>query len=268
MIPYIFQPALTLGLVSVHGFGVLVAVALILGMVLVNRRARSEGLDPDVAFQLVTRVIVGGFVGAHLVDRFIYFPADTLAHPWSIVLLWEGLSSFGGFLGGTIGALLLLRRAATTQRWRYLDAVAYALPFSWVFGRLGCFLAFDHPGIATSLFLGERYTDGIVRHNLGLEEALYTIPVAALFYVLGRRKRSPGFFTGLLAVVYAPIRFLLDFLRIIDVRYLGLTPGQYGAATLLVTGIVIIWRAWRAPRRGSPGVRRDGDPAASSPNGT
>jgi phosphatidylglycerol:prolipoprotein diacylglycerol transferase len=47
---------------------------------------------------------------------------------------------------------------------------------------------------------------------------------------------------GLLAVLYAPVRFLLDFLRFEDVRYFHLTPGQYGAATLLVVGVLILWR--------------------------
>jgi phosphatidylglycerol:prolipoprotein diacylglycerol transferase len=121
--------------------------------------------------------------------------------------------------------------------------VAYAFPTSWFFGRTGCFVAFDHPGAATSFFLAERYTDGVVRHNLGLDEALYTLPVALFFLWLGRgRARAPGFFVGLLAVLYAPARFLLDSLRLVDVRYLGFTPGQYGAAALIVVGALILWR--------------------------
>lgn len=110
-------------------------------------------------------------------------------------------------------------------------------------GHLGCFLAFDHPGLATRLFLGEVYTDGVVRHNLGLEEALYMIPVVLLFWTLGRRPRPAGFFAGLLALLYAPVRFALDFLRIVDARYFGLTPGQYGAVALFVVGGLILLRS-------------------------
>jgi phosphatidylglycerol:prolipoprotein diacylglycerol transferase len=43
-------------------------------------------------------------------------------------------------------------------------------------------------------------------------------------------------------VLYAPVRFLLDFLRYVDVRYFDFTPGQYGAAALLVVGVLILWR--------------------------
>jgi phosphatidylglycerol:prolipoprotein diacylglycerol transferase len=188
----------------------------------------------------VSWILLGGFAGAHLVDRLVYFPRETLADPLSILRFWEGLSSFGGFLGGTTGALLFFgRRAAPGTAWRYVDSFAYAFPFGWLFGRLGCFLAYDHPGRTTHFLLGQRYTDGLVRHNLGLEEALYTVLIALLFHALGRKPRFAGFYLALLLVLYAPFRFTVDFLRIVDVRYGGLTPGQYGCFALLAVGLVI-----------------------------
>jgi phosphatidylglycerol:prolipoprotein diacylglycerol transferase len=74
-----------------------------------------------------------------------------------------------------------------------------------------------------------------------LDEALCILPVALFFLWLGRRRApSSGFFVGLLAVLYAPVRFMLDFLRVADVRYFQFTPGQYGAALLLVVGVLIL----------------------------
>jgi phosphatidylglycerol---prolipoprotein diacylglyceryl transferase len=242
MIPYFAQPSLSLGPVSIHAFGVLVALAMLSGMHLIRRRAVAWGLDPATAERLTIWILLGGFAGAHLIDRLVYFPADTVANPWSLLRFWEGLSSFGGFLGAIVGAALFVRHERLgSRKWRYLDLIAYAFPVGWFFGRMGCFVAFDHPGSATSFFLAERYSDGVVRHNLGLDEALYTLPVALLFLWLGRRRaRAPGFFVGLLAVLYAPVRFLLDFLRFADVRYFHFTPGQYGAAALLVVGVLIL----------------------------
>ena len=115
---------------------------------------------------------------------------------------------------------------------------------SWAasLGRLGCFVAYDHPGRPTGFVLGQMYKDGVVRHNLGLEEALYTVAIAVLFHSLGRKPRFPGFFLGLFLLLYAPFRFGVDFLRIIDVRYYGLTPGQYGCIALALTGAAILAR--------------------------
>jgi phosphatidylglycerol:prolipoprotein diacylglycerol transferase len=64
--------------------------------------------------------------------------------------------------------------------------------------------------------------------------------VRLVFSRLGRTRQRPGLFVGLLALLYAPFRFGLDFLRQVDVRYVGLTPGQYGAAALVVCAIVIL----------------------------
>jgi len=244
MLPYFSQPTLTLGPIHIYAFGALVAAAVLIGMKVLERRSIQRGLDPELSRRMVITILVCGFIGAHLVDRLAYYPHETLARPWTILFIWQGLSSFGGFLGAIFGAALFIRRARLGQRaWRYLDAIAYAFPFGWLFGRLGCFLAYDHPGRVTSFFLGQEYVDGLVRHNLGLEEALLTIPMAGLFYALGKKPRAPGFFAGLLALVYAPIRFALDFLRLVDVRYFGLTPGQYGAIGLMFLGLFLLMRS-------------------------
>jgi len=256
MIPYFAQPSVSFGPISIHAFGVLVAVGILIGMRLIRRRAAVWGIDPATAERLTIWILLGGFACAHLIDRLVYFPRDAIANPWSLLRFWEGLSSFGGFLGAVLGAALFIHHERLgPQKWPYLDVVAYAFPTSWFFGRMGCFCAFDHPGLATNFALAERYTDGVVRHNLGLDEALYTLPVALLFLWLGgRRARSPGFFVGLLAVLYAPVRFLLDFLRFDDVRYFHFTPGQYGAAALLVVGVLIL----SIRRPAEPGPRHAG----------
>jgi prolipoprotein diacylglyceryltransferase len=41
------------------------------------------------------------------------------------------------------------------------------------------------------------------------------------------------------------VRFFLDFLRIDDARYFGLTPGQYASVLLVVVALLILRRAFR-----------------------
>ena len=246
MIPYIAQPVVHLGPIAIHVFGVLVAAAVLVGSGFARRHGRATGLPIRLIDDLLTWTVVGGFLAGHVLDQLFYFPQETLANPMRLLRLWDGLSSFGGFLGGIAGATAFLaRRRYAGMRWAALDAVAYGFPFGWIFGRLGCFVAFDHPGRETHFVLGERYVDGVVRHNLGLEEALFIAVVAALFHVLGRKARPAGFFVGLLAMLYAPVRFGLDTLRIDDARYFGWTPAQYGAACLLLVGLAVIITASR-----------------------
>jgi phosphatidylglycerol:prolipoprotein diacylglycerol transferase len=179
-------------------------------------------------------------------DRIAYFPRDVLARPWSLLFIWESISSFGGFLGAILVALWFMRQQSDRRLgWRYLDLIAWAFPAAWMLGRMGCTVAFDHPGYETTFFLGQRFSDGVVRHNLGLYEALFTATLFVTFQWLGRKPRPQGFFVGLLPVLYAPVRFALDTLRWDDARYFGFTPGQYGAVVLAVAGFVILYRAFR-----------------------
>jgi len=246
VIPYFEQPKLHLGPITIHAFGVLVATGILLALRLIRRRAPRMSLDPVLAERLAVRMVIVGFILAHVVDRIAYFPRDVLARPWSLLFIWESISSFGGFLGATLVAVLFVRKQADRALgWRYLDLIAWAFPAAWLLGRSGCAVAYDHPGYATTFFLGQRYSDHVVRHNLGLYEALCILPLVVAFLWLGRKPRPPGFFVGLLPLVYAPIRFALDTLRWDDVRYFGFTPGQYGSVLLAGIGFAILYRASR-----------------------
>jgi phosphatidylglycerol:prolipoprotein diacylglycerol transferase len=247
LIPYFEQPKLHLGPITIHAFGVLVATGILLAFRLIRRRATRLGLEAALAERLAMRMVIVGFISAHVVDRIAYYPSDVLVRPWSLLLIWESISSFGGFLGAALVAIWFLHKQ--TDRilgWRYLDVIAWAFPAAWLLGRLGCTVAFDHPGYETTFFLGEMYRDHVVRHNLGLYEALCIIPLLVAFLWLGRKKdRQPGFYVGLLPLAYAPIRFALDTLRWDDIRYFGFTPGQYGSVLLLALGFTILYRGAR-----------------------
>jgi phosphatidylglycerol:prolipoprotein diacylglycerol transferase len=249
VIPYFAQPKIHLGTITIHAFGVLVATGILLAFRIIRRRAAAQGLDPVLAERLAMRMVIVGFISAHIVDRIAYFPRDVLANPLSLLYIWESISSFGGILGGSLVAVWFVRKQLTgAPGWRYLDLVAYAFPAAWLCGRMGCALAFDHPGYETRFFLSQRYTDHVIRHNLGLDEALLIIPLVFLFHRLNQGKpRAPGFYVGLLALAYAPVRFLLDFLRWDDARYFGFTPGQYGSVLLAGIGwLVLYWAKQRA----------------------
>jgi phosphatidylglycerol---prolipoprotein diacylglyceryl transferase len=234
-IPYLAQPQLG----PIHGFGVLVAGAILVGTHVLRRRAAHDGLDADLASRIAGWVVIGGFVGAHLIDGLFYEP-DAL---WTL----SGISSFGGFLGAIVGFVACMQWIPPGTRWRYADAIAYAFVMAWILGRAGCTIAFDHPGDASDGLLAWRDHAGVARHNLGFYEMLYFVGLAALFHLLGRRARrfGPGFFVGLLAVLYAPVRFALDLLRTGDARPGGLTPAQWGCFAVIAVGLAVLARARR-----------------------
>ena len=249
MIPYFDGHLFNIGSQPIYMFGVLVAIGVIIGDRIVVKEGAKRGLDPqDVKF-LNVRIVGGGFIMAHLVSLIFYFPERIRENPLVLVYIWSGLSSFGGFLGAAI-AFLYYTRKDKIPALPYADSVGLGLVIGWIFGRTGCFTAHDHPGRHTDFFLAVRYPEG-ARHDLGLDELLFTIVIAIVLFVYARRPRVPGRIIGLFAVMYAPVRFGLDFLRATDVtlpdqRYAGLTPAQWACMACLSVGV------WLMTRKGEP----------------
>ncbi len=231
---------------SIKPFGTLVAIGVYVGAYLAVRQGKRLGVHERSLTSFIFWVAAGGFLFGHMLDAIFYHPDLVRQDPLTLIRLWEGLSSFGGFTGALIGALAwkLRHRAAMLP---YADVVGSAFPVAWLFGRSGCTLAHDHPGLHSDVWFAVQYPTG-GRFDLGLYEMLLTIPVAVTFLVLRRRPRPWGFYCGLMCVVYAPMRFALDSLRvrdmqIADARYAGLTPAQWACFGLFGLGAVVLWRA-------------------------
>lgn len=246
MIPYFDPPAVSVAGFTLHAFSVTTALAVVTGVALVIRRAPHHGIPAADARHIVVWTVVSGFIGAHLFAMLLYFPRQVLSNPLSLLHVWGSMSSFGGMIGGIAGTWWVMSRQGwpAGRRLDFLDLVAWAFPFAWLFGRLGCFLVHDHIGVPSTHWLAVDFPDG-PRWDLGLLELLATVPIALLFLVLARRPRPRGTYLGLFFVAYCPVRFALDSLRVADLRHGGLTPAQWVCAAGLAGGVVLLWHAWR-----------------------
>jgi phosphatidylglycerol:prolipoprotein diacylglycerol transferase len=245
MLPNLSIPSLTLfGPIQIHPFGVLVALALVVGYHLALARARKTGLDLKVFADAGISAIAIGFVVSHLFWAILYNYPLVSKNPLILVMIWKGISSYGGFFGGTFGGWIYLRRKKVPAL-PYLEAMLFGFVPAWAIARTGCTIAFDHPGRTTSFFLGMADGAGVVRHNLGLYEMLWTVAIAAVLYALKGYRPFKAFHISLVFLLYAPVRFYFDSLRVGDRTYLGYTPGQYFSVVVLVIGVWLLVRGIR-----------------------
>lgn len=252
LIPYFQVPVVELGPVVIDSWATLVALGFILGLELARWRGLQRGLEVrDVVDGIV--VVVGmGFVVGHIVHVVAYNPQQLEEDGiMAILRVWAGFSSTGGFIGAVLGGVLFYGLIRKRDFWAHADAIMFGFPFGWFLGRMGCFSAHDHIGKLSDFFLAVDFPEaryGGPRHDLGLYEALWTLGIAVVFFALRHRRVKDGFFIGLFCVLYAPIRFLLDFLRNTDLegradlRYAGLTPAQYGMIAMFLAGLWVVWR--------------------------
>jgi phosphatidylglycerol---prolipoprotein diacylglyceryl transferase len=285
MIPYIHVPDLHLGPVPLHPFGILVATGVLLGTAVTTRRARTLGYDLVKLNSFVTWMLVTAFVLSHVLDSLFYHWDEVVKRPWSVIMLWEGLSSFGGFVGALLGIVLwkYFYIDGWVPRMRekphpilpFADLVMSVLPLGWMFGRAGCSSVHDHLGataapgtwVAVEAPLDARDENGVhlgpielihghhLRFDLGLLELMFTVLLTICFALTWRRRLPLGSYVVATALAYSPVRFAMDFLRIPqseggDTRYAGLTPAQYGCVALFLFGIAMIFYMRSLKKRG------------------
>jgi phosphatidylglycerol:prolipoprotein diacylglycerol transferase len=291
-LPYFHLGSLDVG-VPIQSFGILVAAGVLIGAALLRRYAEWHGVSDDHIRGLITWILISGFLGAHEFDVVAYqwdrigdstvvqpagwwfLPESLWPSNWPLVLrIWDGISSYGGFIGGALGFAIYVWWKRLPLR-LLADVTIVGLLPAFSIGRLGCtvvsdhigaavdvdrwyaFLAMDYPRKLNLSHLAEAYpgTSEFIRAwNLGFVEFLYLVPInlVVLWLAFRSSKRMPaGFITALTGVLYAPVRFFLDYLRPEDTdpRYGSLTFAQWSS---ILAFAIAIYAARRILKAGEP----------------
>jgi phosphatidylglycerol:prolipoprotein diacylglycerol transferase len=268
-----WRPVQRVLFVSPHGVGS--AGGFLAGATLLLREVRRRGgLDEQVVVRALTWAAAGAILGARL-DYLVSHPRD-FHSVYDAIAVWQGgLAMFGGFIGGVLAALPVLRRARVHLP-RFLDAAAPGFALGVVIGRIGDLVIWDHlgdvatgwakpfgltmkagyhlapgfsPSPAVPLPAGEtcahavkahQFYAGCTYHQPALYDFLGALALFAFLLWLRRRRTRAGVSILAWGVWYGTERFGIDFTRSIDERFGGLTGTQWLAIVLAVTCAVTL----------------------------
>lgn len=215
--------AFELGPVTIRWYGVLMALAMAVGLWLAYRDARRRGVDPDELLKVAELGLLGGLVGARL--YYVAFNWDYYGRALlKIVAVWEGgLAIHGGLLGGLlVGGVYAWGRRLPVAR--YLDIVAPSLAIGQGIGRWGNFFNEEAFGTPTTLpwklYVSPAhrpilYPQAEFFHPTFLYESLWDgLVFGLLFWVLRDRvARAPSCLFWIYLGLYSAGRFLVEGLR-------------------------------------------------------
>jgi len=221
MLPRLFH----IGGYSQATYGVLVALAFLVALSVISRLARRAGLNSDAVVNLGILCGLSTIVGAKIMMYLVDIPYY-VRNPGEIFSM-SSLQAGGVFYGGLIGALIA---AAVYMRRHHLpalptaDVFAPGIALGHGIGRLGCFAAGCCWGLPTNLPWGVTFTNPLAQQLVGVPLDIKLHPTqlyesAAEFAIFGilywrvRRPHAPGAIISLYLILYATVRFLVEFVR-------------------------------------------------------
>lgn len=285
MHPILFSVPTPWGFVPIYAYGVLLGLSLLLGLQLVlhigkRKRALSEALLGNAT--LVS--VVSGLLGARLL--YVFENREALAESGArwFDLSSGGVTAYGGFLGGLLGAALYLRFKHASLL-AFADATAPALAAGTAITRIGCYLygsdfgtrlpetaphwlvqlgsfprwhheALSLYGSPAFLYHVDRYAlaaDAEVSlpvHPTQLYESLFGFVLFGFVMWLLPRCRFSGQLILVTAMAYGSFRFFIEYLR--DDPERGQAFGYSSAqliSLLLVPICAVIYSALRSDHR-------------------
>ena len=240
-----------LGPVPLRAYGIIIACAMVVAVLLTKKRYEERGGNPELVYDVALWAIPFGIVGARLyhviTSPYKYFGPNG---QWlEIFRIWEGgIAIMGAVIGGVIGSAIALHRAGQRMG-PFADAVAPTLLIAQAMGRFGNWFNQELFGKATTLpwgleiddrHLPAGYTSGTLFHPTFLYEVIWNLSMAFIIIALDKRfKFKGGQLIFLYMSLYAIGRFWIENLRIDPAKIiLGMRLNAWSALVIIIIGIV------------------------------
>jgi phosphatidylglycerol:prolipoprotein diacylglycerol transferase len=256
-----FPTLLKIGNFEITTFGLMMFLAFVIAGWVLARQFRHYGLDEEVASSIVVAGALGGILGAK-----VYYAI--LFRNWHLLFDRAGLVWYGGLIGGFLACSWVVWR----NKLPYLtaaDAAAPALSIGYALGRIGCFLVGDDYGGPTNAWYGIAFPKGappttaeelrhfgvpvdpsipdyqvLKVHPTQLYESFAALVMFGVLMWLNKRPHRRGLAWGLFLIMLGIERFLVEFVRAKDDRFLGpFTVAQLISVLMVIAGAIWCVRA-------------------------
>ena len=236
---------LTIGPITIHGYGVMIALGILAAYFVGERQAKKHGMSPDIVDTLILVVLIAGFLGSKITYCLTNF-GDFLKNPMAY-LGADGWVVYGGIIGAFIGSYIYCK-IRKIDFFAYMNLLLPEAALAQGFGRIGCFFAgccYGKPtdGLGVIFPSGSLAPSGV---KLIPTQLISSFGDFLLFFILIRNYNQgehPETTGAWYLILYSVGRFMVEFLRGDEARgmIMGLSTSQFIAIFMFAAGLALLW---------------------------
>ena len=208
---------ITLGPLTIHFYGVIIAVGLLLAVLYACKRSKEFGIKEDDLLDGVLWVTPFAIICARL--YYCIFSWEHYAdNPVSILYIWEGgLAIYGGVIGAALG-IIVFSKIKKISLGALLDVVSIGFLIGQSIGRWGNFMNREAFGAPTESFLRMGLLNKLTEqveyyHPTFLYESVWNAVGFVALHFLSKRRRYDGQIALCYAAWYGLGRTFIEGLR-------------------------------------------------------
>jgi len=253
------SPVMHIGSFSIRWYGLLFALGFffaysVLYLIFKKEKVSFKLLD-WLTFYFFLATLIGARLGHVLFYEWDYYKS----HLSEIPLVWQGgLASHGAAIAIVIALIIYVKQFKVNVWWLF-DRVAIVIPIAAAFVRFGNLMNSEIYGHVTSMpwgfvFLQDHEAGLLPRHPTQLYEAFSYLLITAILLILYKKKNGiirQGLFVGIFLVALFVARFLIEFLKEVQVDFeksMTVDMGQWLSIPFILLGIYFIYHSIKSDK--------------------
>ncbi|EAH1628520.1 prolipoprotein diacylglyceryl transferase [Listeria monocytogenes] len=245
--------AIQIGSISVKWYGVIIASAVVIALLLALSEANKRKMDKEIIVDLLIWAIPISIISARI--YYVIFEWDFYKNNLGeIVKIWHGGIAIYGALIGAVLTAIIFSRIKKISFWQLADVVAPSLIIAQAIGRWGNFMNQEAHGAETTrsfleslhlpdFIINQMYIDGAYYQPTFLYESLWNVLGFVILLIIRRTKIRRGELFLVYVIWYSFGRFFIEGMRTDSLMWGDFRVSQVLSLLLIVLSIgLIIYR--------------------------
>ena len=232
--------AFSIGNIDVRWYGILIAFAMCLGILISMKRSKKFNIKSDDVLDTVLWMLPMAVIGSRL--YYVCFNAWNYHSFYEVINIRSGGLAIHGGLIFAIATIDIVCRRKKIQSLDMLDLFAPVVALGQAIGRWGNFFNGEAHGGPTNLPWGIM-VNGTKVHPTFLYESIWCLMLFIFLIIISNKRKFKGQIIALYGIIYSIERFAVESLRT-DSLMIGPFKQAQVLSLVVIIGCIILYNIW------------------------